>query len=385
MKIQCSYKELVDVQALVPNPKNPNMHGEKQIKMLSKILDFQGQRIPILVSNRSGFIVAGHGRLEAIKALGWEKCAVDYQDFESEAQEYAHMIADNKIAELAKHDDSMMIDELKDIDIDDFELLGMEDFEIPLEPDEALEAIEDVVPDNVETRCKPGDLWILGDHRLLCGDSTNIQHVERLMGGEKADMVFTDPPYGYKYESNYQDKHKMLKNDDKILDFIPTMTVVMAENSTAYICGSHQTIEKWKPLFCDNLSYKNLIVWKKNNWSMGDLKGAFAGQHELILFGVKGKQAMIGKRDSDVWSFDRTPPEDHPTQKPIPLIEYALSKFQSGKVLDLFGGSGSTLIACEKTNRKCFMMELDPHYCDVIISRWEKYADKEAILDGQTQ
>ena len=115
---------------------------------------------------------------------------------------------------------------------------------------------------------------------------------------------------------------------------------------------------------------------------MGDLKGSYAGQHELILFGSKGKQNMIGKRETDVWSFDRTPPENHPTQKPIDLIEYALSKFQSGKVLDLFGGSGSTLIACEKTNRKCFMMELDEHYCDVIIKRWEDYTNQTATLDG---
>jgi DNA modification methylase len=378
MKFNCAHTEIVELHKLQPNPKNPNAHPEKQIAMLAKIIDYQGQRSPIVVSNRSGFITKGHGRLEALQRLKWDEAAVDYQDYDSEAQEYADMIADNKIAELANHDDNMMINDLKDIDLPDYDLLGIPDFEMPKEIEPQCD--EDEVPSEADTRCKLGDVWTLGDHRLLCGDATDVLCVEKLMDGAKADMVFTDPPYGYSYESNYQDKHKMLKNDDKILDFMPVMLTAMDENSTAYVCGSHQTIEKWKPLFCDNLSYKNLIVWKKNHWSMGDLKGSYAGQHELILFGSRGKQDMLGKRETDVWSFDRTPPDNHPTQKPIDLIEYALSKFKSGKVLDLFGGSGSTLIACEKTNRKCYMMELDPHYCDVILSRWEKYTGKEAKL-----
>lgn len=128
-KIKCE-GTLVDVQTLVENPKNPNKHGDKQIKMLSKIIDYQGQRLPIVVSKRSGFIVAGHGRLQAIKKLGWEKCAVSYQDFDNEAQEFAHMVADNKIAELAEHDDNLMIEGIKDLDLDDFELLGLDNFNI---------------------------------------------------------------------------------------------------------------------------------------------------------------------------------------------------------------------------------------------------------------
>jgi DNA modification methylase len=132
-----------------------------------------------------------------------------------------------------------------------------------------------------------------------------------------------------------------------------------------------------------DVTYKNMIVWKKNNWSMGDLSGSFAGQHELILFASKGKPKIIGKRDTDIWSFDREPPKLHPTMKPVDLIIFALSKWQSGKVLDLFLGSGSTLIACEKTNRKCYGMELDPHYCDVIIKRWEDYTGQKAeLLNG---
>lgn len=131
MKFDCAHDELVELHKLQPNPKNANKHPEKQIKLLAKIIDYQGQRNPIVVSKRSGFIVSGHGRLEAIKSLGWEKAAVDFQDFENEAQEYAHMIADNKIQELAEHDDSMMIDEIKVLGLEDFELLGLEDFELP--------------------------------------------------------------------------------------------------------------------------------------------------------------------------------------------------------------------------------------------------------------
>ena len=207
MKVQCKYTELVPIEKLVPNPKNPNVHSEKQVKLIAKLLEHQGWRHPIIVSKRSGFIVVGHCRFESAKLNGYEQVPVDYQDFESEAVEYQFLISDNNSPELAQHNDSMMIDEIKLLGLDDFELLGMDDFSLPLEPDEAKEEIEDDVPEVTETRCKPGDLWVLGDHRLLCGDSTNVQHVEKLMGGEKADMVFTDPPYGvgYKYESHNDD------------------------------------------------------------------------------------------------------------------------------------------------------------------------------------
>ena len=391
MKIQCSYTELVDTQALVPNPKNPNTHPEKQIKMLSKILDFQGQRIPILVSKRSGFIVAGHGRLEAIKALGWEKCAVDYQDFESEAQEYAHMVADNKISELAKHDDSMMIEELKDIDIDDFELLGMDNFEMPLEPDEAKAAIEDEVPENVDTRCKPGDLWILGEHRLLCGDSTNIEHVERLMNGEKAALCITDPPYNVAYEGKTKDSLTIENDsmdDSSFYNFLKDAYVsyftAMLEGAPMYVFHADSEGANFRQAMKDaGFHLAQCLVWVKNSMVMG--RQDYHWQHEPILYGWKKGAShtwMSDRKQTTVWNFDRPSRNgEHPTMKPINLLEYPMKNSSAigSLVIDFFGGSGSTLIAAHKLGRKCYTMELDPKYCDVILSRWEKYAEKEAV------
>jgi len=386
IEIKSKEIKIVPIEKLTPNPKNENVHSDKQIEVLAKIIDANGFRIPLVVSNRSGYIESGCGRYAAAKLREWDELPVIYQDFENEAEETRHRLADNEIARHAQLDESKMLDNLKDLDFDldtfDFSEIGLLDFELP-QVEVVGECDEDEIPevknDPVTIR---GDVWLLGDHRLKCGDSTMVDDVEDLMNSEKADMVFTDPPYGYSYESNYQSKHEELKNDDKILDFLPIASANMSHDSTIYLCGSHQTIDKWKPLVEDSFNYKNMIVWKKNNWSMGDLKGAFAGQHELIIFASKGKNTIIGKRDTDVWSFDRVPPEKHPTMKPVDLIEYALSKWQSGKVLDLFLGSGSTLIACHKTGRRCFGMEISEHYCDVIIQRFQKFSGKEAKLES---
>mgnify|MGYP001603055537 CR=1 FL=1 len=223
----CAYTELRDIESLVPHPKNPNKHPDKQVSVLAKIINYQGQRAPIVISAQSGFIVKGHCRLSALKELGWDKAAVDIQEYENEAQEFADLNADNKIAELAKYDDQFMIDGIKELDLDedfDLELFGVPDLEImtvDLEKDE----IEDDVPSDVETRCKPGDLWILGEHRLLCGDSTDVLAVEKLMGGQKADITFTSPPYNagcFGYDGG-KDKYKGTsdnKSQDEYFDFL---------------------------------------------------------------------------------------------------------------------------------------------------------------------
>lgn len=247
-----------------------------------------------------------------------------------------------------------------------------------IEDGSSSDVAEDEVPPVSQDPAKSelGKVYQLGRHRLMCGDATKIEDVEKLMNGKKADMVFTDPPYGYSYESNHQDKHDVLLNDDKILDFFPLAIAFTNDNAPIYTFCGFQTVDKWIKIIKDNgLSLKNMIVWKKNNWSMGDLEGAYAGQYELILYTPKGRTLIQGKRDTDVWEYNREAPTDHPTMKPVGLISIAIQNHKADSVLDFFGGSGSTLIACEQTNRTCCIMELDPKYCDVIRRRYWKFVN----------
>jgi DNA modification methylase len=322
------------------------------------------------------------GTVPVIDCTGW-----------SEAKRRAYILADNKLALNAGYDMAMLALELQDLDTGeiDLSLTGFSEKELEdlltWAPDGAKQGLtdDDAVPETpVQPTTVLGDVWMLGKHRLMCGDSTSIDAVETLMEGAKADMVFTDPPYGYSYVSNHQDRHEMLMNDDVLLDFCPAAYAAMKENASVFICGSHQTIHQWRSIVDKHFTYKNLIVWKKNNWSMGDLSGAFAGQHELIIFAHKGRVELRGERSRDVWEFDRDPPKHHPTQKPVDLVEFAINKVtdNGAVVIDLFGGSGSTLIACEKTGRINRSMELDPKYCDVIVRRWQDFTGKKATLEG---
>lgn len=392
-KFNCAYDELVDVDKLVPNPKNNNKHPKEQIERLAKIIDFQGQRKAIVVSNRSGFIVKGHGCLEAIKKLGWKQVAVDYQDYDSEAQEYADMTADNEIARWAEFDTQALLDELPNLDIDT-DLLGL--MEIPQIETEESEVVEDEVPEEVETRCKRGDVWKLGKHRLMCGDSTCITDVEKLMDGQKADMVFTDPPYGVKASGGRQQtKNKLgmkaIENDDlsgsELEKFLSDFISVMKYKSGAsvYICYPWATQEEFtKAIKQNNLKIKNCIIWDKKVFGLNGFKG-YRPQYEMIYFCCKEDFEWYGdKSQSNIWQISREIKREeqgnHPTPKPIELISKALvnSSKKQDCVYDAFGGSGSTLIACEQLNRKCFMMELDEHYCDVIIQRWENLTGKKS-------
>ena len=387
MKRELTYRPLAD---LIPYANNSRTHSDEQVAQVAASIRSFGFNAPILIDENNG-IVAGHCRAMAAKKLKLEEVPCIELTGLTDAERRAYVIADNQLTLNGGWDIEKLqieIEHLNELDFD-IDLLGFDDDFLAnlLEP-EIEEGLtdEDAVPEVPEEPVsKEGDVWVLGNHRLMCGDSTSIDAVEKLMDGKKADCLFTDPPYGYKYESNYQDKHSMLMNDDVMLDFAPVAHSSLFDNASIYVCGSFQTISKWIDYISEHFKFKNLIVWKKNNWSMGDLKGSFAGQHELIIFAHKGSIELIGKRDPDVWSFDRVPPDMHPTQKPIELVEYALSKVKSGNTLDLFGGSGSTLIACEKTNRNAYLMELDPKYCDVIIKRWQDFTGKEAVHEsGET-
>ena len=377
------------VDELIPYARNSRTHSEEQVLQIASSIREFGFNNPVLI-DQDGGIIAGHGRVLAARKIGINEVPTIELSHLTETQKKAYVIADNKIALNAGWDEEMLKLELEELRLADFDidLTGFTDEEFNLlmdEPETQKEGLtdDDEVPAVVENPItKPGDIWILGNHRVMCGDSTRIDDVEKLMDGSEADCLFTDPPYGYKYESNYQKKHTMLMNDDKILDFMPSVYPYLFENASVYIFGSFQTISLWIEYVNNSLEYKNLIVWEKNNWSMGDLKGSFAGQHELIIFAHKGRVELIGSRDPDIWKFKRTPPENHPTQKPVELVEYALSKVKSGVVLDAFGGSGTTLIACEKTNRTTRLMELDPKYCDVIVKRWQDFTGKDAVLES---
>lgn len=250
---------------------------------------------------------------------------------------------------------------------------------------------EDAVPD-VDTKAPAvtqlGDIWLLGDHRVMCGDSTDAASVAILMNGEKADMVFTDPPYGVEYRSNMTKRFDVLMNDNIILDIYKIVIGIMKQNSAAFIWTSHHVYPIWRDQFKD--SYKQTLIWSKGGGGMGDLNGQYALDYEMALFCTNGKPEFKRKRGMAVWQIGKDAASGyvHPTQKPVALAENAIEDFttKNEKVIDLFLGSGSTLIACEKNNRKCYGMELDPHYCDVIVKRWQDFTGKTARreLDGKS-
>lgn len=366
------------IDVLKPYDKNPRKNKEAVKYVAESIKEF-GFKQPIVI-DKNNVIVCGHTRLLAAKQLGLKEVPCILADDLTEEQINAYRLVDNKTNEFAEWDNELLKEELFKLPSLNMKLFGFEE-----EQKEEQIAEEDNYeePEQLEPIVKKGQVWQLGVHRLMCGDSTKKETVFKLMDGAKADMVFTDPPYGYEYKSNHQDKFEMLKNDDKILDYVSAVFEYLKENCAIYSFCGWQTLKKWLEYFENtNLILKNIIIWKKNNWSMGDLKGTYAGQYEIILYLNKGRVELNGKRDTDIWEFDREPPKMHPTMKPIDLITFALkhSSKDNDIILDVFGGSGSTLIACEQLNRKCYMMELDEHYCDVIINRWESFTGKKAEL-----
>ena len=401
--------QLVDISTLIPHPKNTNKHPKEQIKRLIKLIKYQGFRVPVIVSNLSGYIVSGHARVEAAKELGLTEVPVSYQDFTDSTQEEAFLTSDNAIAGWAELDLSLLNSVVPDFGPDfDIELLGLKNFKIELAEKLEPGCDEDEVPEHVEAKTKLGDIYLLGNHRLMCGDSTSIDAVEKLMNGEKADMVFTDPPYGVSYEKKTQEianqsktryKSTILNDDlgvDGLKEVLSTafsnIDLVLADKSCYYVCSPQGGELGLMMMMMQeaNLICRHMIIWVKNApvFSMNRLDYDY--KHEPILFGWSKNRThnklMEGQFKNSVWEVPREPNKLHPTMKPTALSENAIMNScpHRGNVIDLFGGSGSTLIGCEKTNRKCFMMELDPHYCDVIVARWEKYTGRKAELNGPT-
>jgi DNA modification methylase len=382
MKVLCKYDELVSVKSLKPHPKNRNKHPKDQIERLAKILDYQGVRAPIIVSKLSGYICKGHGTLLAIQENGWDKAPVVFQEFDAEDQEYSFVQSDNAIANWAELDLSGINIDLQDLGPDfDVDMLGIRDFEI--EPaDKYQDQDADAVPeiDKTKTISKLGDLYELGPHRLLCGDSTDKATVERLMDGEKADMVFTDPTYGINEEGDRSGRGGITQGNN--LKSFKDDSVSYAVDAFNLCQGLSIPIQVWfgANYYCHSLPQtNNWLVWDKrieekqtDNNSDAELAWVQDGKSSVRIFRHLWKGLIKGSEHGER--------RVHPTQKPIALAEWCFNKYDTAKaILDLFGGSGSTLIACEKTNRKCYMMELDPHYIDVIVTRWCKFTGKTEI------
>jgi DNA modification methylase len=351
------------------DPANARKHDDKNISAIKASLKRFGQQKPIVI-DKNDIVRAGNGTLAAAKALGWKEIDVVKSDLEpSELTAYA--IADNRTGEMAEWDDDALAAQLKAMD-DELRDIAYDDFEFPEDPIEPGEN-DDVVPETAENEMgvKLGDIWLLGDHRLMCGDSTDKACVDKLMDGQKADMVFTDPPYGISYSA---DKLKLknsahfkeLKNDDGNLD-LSFLFQDDVENKVIWGANNFPNIlphrGRW---YC---WYKRGVGAEKAIGSPFEL----AWSNQTSGYGRFFKICHGGFVNSDGGK------RVHPTQKPTFLAQECFECFKNiNLVLDYFLGSGSTLIACEKTNRKCFGMELDPHYCSVIIKRWEEFSGKKA-------
>jgi len=351
-------------------PGNPRKISKEMLESLKKSLSEFGIVDPLVI-NKDNQVIGGNQRLKALQDLKIEEVDVVIVDF-PKSKEKALNVALNKIA--GEFDGELLESFIKGIEPIDLELTGFDDNEIEdliaqFRMSEEGLTDDDEIPEKVETVCKTGDLWQLGNHRLLCGDATKKEDVDKLMGGEKADMVFTDPPYGLGGYAGRSKKFDGIKGDDE--DVIKFYECIPKDISERYIWGNYKVLMRLKEI------PRDVIVWVKNNIGMGR---GYRGQYEMCFYWGSFK-----KSDSDIWIIDKDTNYLHPTQKPVALAKRAIlnSSMQGNIVSDFFGGSGSTLIACEKLGRRCYMMEIDEHYCDVIIQRWQNFTGKQAEkIDG---
>lgn len=383
---------MTSINDLQNDHKNARKRTDRSSKLIAESLSKFGAARSIVIDENNR-ILAGNGTIAGAKAAGIKNLKVIETDGKeiiavkrtglSEDEKVGLALADNRTSDLSEWDLNMLEELSQEHDLEPWfdnddlkELLG----ETEVLPAEGLTDPDDVPEVPEEPVTKEGDLYILGNHRLLCGDSTNILHVEKLMDGNKADMVFTDPPYGVNYNSGWQQKFNEIQNDNKILEIAPIIWQILSENSAAYIWTSHHVYPIWRKQF--ESFYKQTIIWRKAGGGMGDLKGQYAPDYEMALFCVKGSPQFKGERGMAVWDIKKDAPSSykHPTQKPVALAEKAFKDFTvvQDTILDLFGGSGSTLIAAERLKRQSFLMELDPKYCDVIVKRWEDFTGKTA-------
>jgi len=376
--------EKVNIDKLIPYARNARTHSKEQILQLRASLREFGFVNPVIVDQNYN-VIAGHGRILAAKEEGINEVPCVFAEHLTEAQKRAYILADNRLAMNAGWDAEMLSVELADLQASDFDasLLGFGDAEL----NKLLGGAENVRDDDFDVDgelqkpavTKQGDLWLLGKHRLVCGDSTRAETFDALMDGKSANLVVTDPPYNV----NYEGAAGKIKNDNMkdeafyqfLFNAFTQTEKAMAQDASIYVFHADTEGLNFRKAFADAGFYlSGTCIWKKQSLVLG--RSPYQWQHEPVLFGWKksGKHAWYSDRkQSTIWEFDKPKKNtDHPTMKPVPLVAYPIlnSSMTSCIVLDPFGGSGSTLIACEQTDRVCFTVELDEKYCDVIVKRY---------------
>jgi DNA modification methylase len=402
--------EQVSIELLIPYANNARTHSDAQVAQIAASIREFGFTNPVLTSD-DNTIIAGHGRVMAARKLGLTKVPVIRLSHLSETQRKAYILADNKLALNAGWDDNLLSIELADLkDLGfDTDLTGFSADEIAaLMPVEVTEGLtdEDEVPEApIDPVTKLGDVWLLGKHRVMCGDSTSVDAVNTLIQETLVDLVVTDPPYGV----SYADKNKSLnesgkgdriqtpiKNDhlqgselkDFFLSAFSTLFLAMKPGAPFYVFAPQGGEQMMMMMMMQEsgLPVRHELIWVKNNHVLG--RADYHYKHEPVLYGWKGGAGhpWYGDRNKfSIWHINKpTQSKLHPTMKPVELVEIPIQNSSKGHdvVLDLFGGSGTTLIACEKTNRIARLMELDPKYCDVIVKRWQDFTGKQATLEA---
>ncbi len=388
------------VEKLIPYVRNARTHSEEQVAQIAASIAEFGWTNPILAGS-DGIVIAGHARLLAARKLGLTGVPVIVLDHLTETQRRALVLADNRLAMNAGWDEDMLRVELASLKEDDFDLdlVGFSEEEIEAllsGSEETHEGLidEDAIPEEPERAVTaPGDVWLLGPHRLLCGDATQMADVERVLAGGLADMVFTDPPYNVDYEGKTARKLK-IGNDalaGKFYDFLrdACANMIAVSKGAIYICMSSSELHTLHRAFTDAGGYwSTFVIWAKHHFTLG--RSDYQRQYEPILYGWRkgADHFWCGARDQgDVWFIKRpAASQGHPTMKPVELVERAIRNSSKTRdtIFDPFGGSGTTLISCEKSGRQARLIELEPKYCDVIVRRWEQFTGKQARLE-QTQ
>lgn len=391
--------EQIPIEKLVPYINNSRTHSSEQLKKLQSSLREFGFVNPILIDNKFN-IIAGHGRVLAAKAEGMSQVPCVFVDHLSESQKKAYIIADNRLAEDAGWDKELLkleIENLKDLEFDISEL----GFEVD-ELDKLLQTENEVTEDNFDEPLpeipitKQGDIWLLGRHRLICGDSTNAETYTKLMDGKKANLVVTDPPYNVAYEGTAGTIQNDNMDDKKFYEFLLSaykgMYESLADGGSIYVFHADRETVNFRMAFKDaGFFCHQTCIWVKNSPVLGRCDYQYT--HEPVLVGWKptaGHKFYADRKQRTTWNFDRpTKSKYHPTMKPIALVAYPItnSSLTNSIVLDPFGGSGSTLMACEQTDRICHTIEVDEKYCDVILKRWiEQIGSDEGVFllrDGE--